>query len=211
MVPASSLESFTLQSDGELTTTMDYWRIISSTLPPYTVAFQAYPLPVSTLPIATDSIGMLDNRHFSWLRPPAAGRYALSFHTRQLSGTNNPYYDDVGDADGYILTNTMTRSVILTITEDMIVDVEEGVPEEQSMQLFPNPAHSVCYLDGIKASEPVLLSITDLQGRLIHKQWYTEIDSATPIAFSVATWPSGIYFVAVQPSRGKIVSKLVVD
>ncbi|MEL7247952.1 MAG: T9SS type A sorting domain-containing protein [Bacteroidota bacterium] len=209
MFPATSLESFTLQPDGEIIKALDYWRITDPTLPPYTVDFQVYPLTGATLPAATDRIGVLDNRNFSWLRPPAASRYALSFHTRQLFNTNNPYYDNVVDANRQLLINTLTRSVILDITEDMIVDVPSIAEEMDQAIVFPNPTSAKVQ---IATSSPITsnVSIFDATGRYLTKLVLSPVSGQmNTYGINLSTYPAGAYFLSWQSSSRVITKKII--
>ena len=75
--------------------------------------------------------------------------------------------------------------------------------DEQSFQLYPNPASHWVVLSLGGQTKDVLLVVTDMMGHTMLSQQVNTHE----IRFSTAAWPSGTYFVNVN---GKVAKMAVV-
>ncbi|GAB5553769.1 MAG: hypothetical protein Sapg2KO_33600 [Saprospiraceae bacterium] len=75
------------------------------------------------------------------------------------------------------------------------------------MEIFPNPAHEVLYLDGTTTQESTL-DFIDMSGRLVKKLRLPAFDGA--IELSTAGLPSGMLIMDWQTSEGRGVSRVLI-
>lgn len=62
-------------------------------------------------------------------------------------------------------------------------------------EIYPNPAQEIVYLRSEYLQDDAIVSITDLQGRVIFESRYSEIKSS---GISLANFVSGVYFIRVE-------------
>lgn len=138
LIPLGGVENFLLLEDGSIIKPFSLYSFVGSPPAASISTLLPYPIEGSTLPEATDSLRFLYNYLFIWDRPIASGKYGFRFHNRQMSNTNNPIYVDLVTEEGHILTNTLTRLIILEVTEDMIVNSFNHSLEQE---LNPTKSH----------------------------------------------------------------------
>ena len=73
--------------------------------------------------------------------------------------------------------------------------------------MFPNPASHQVHLTFNQAEQPVSLSVTDMNGRLMSKSLYTTMTSTD---INLDEMPNGLYFVTAQQGGSVYTAHLVV-
>lgn len=101
--------------------------------------------------------------------------------------------------DGYV--EVIDQDVLVPVTM-MSTTTSISSRNSQSISIFPNPASSVFSVHADTDIENVI--ITDLTGRLVHKQ-LTETSS---VQLSIQELPSGLYLVGIVTKNGMTIKKL---
>jgi hypothetical protein len=75
------------------------------------------------------------------------------------------------------------------------------------IKVFPNPAHNVIYVDGLRPQ--VGITLTDVSGRVLRQ--YITPSGVTRAELDVRDLPGGTYFVELKAGDGKSVKKVVIN
>ncbi|MBL0328458.1 MAG: T9SS type A sorting domain-containing protein [Bacteroidetes bacterium] len=74
-----------------------------------------------------------------------------------------------------------------------------------SLKVFPNPAKDIVMVDfvasGINLSDNSLLVITDVSGKIIHRE---KLNQQQTIAINTSTFSNGLYFVSIKTKEGLV-------
>lgn len=76
-------------------------------------------------------------------------------------------------------------------------------PEEEDIQIFPNPSHSLITITGISESEKTVVMLRDITGRLIRQVQLSDNQE------DISDFPTGVYLLSVLTGNKKITKRLV--
>jgi hypothetical protein len=88
------------------------------------------------------------------------------------------------------------------IAEDAITGAATVMPPS-SISLYPNPATDYILIKGIAAGT---VTISDLSGRMVHRQTISSEDETIP----VSSWMKGMYFITIQKGRETFKEKVLI-
>ncbi|MEI6815794.1 MAG: T9SS type A sorting domain-containing protein [Bacteroidota bacterium] len=133
-----------------------------------------------------------------------AGQYSGAYNdTLTVSNitlsNNNQYFRCIAITNGCPYDTSI--SALLTTT----TGVDEINPNNNSFEIYPNPASTVLNIHQHNPSNNQQLIITDILGNKVYKEALTGIDNTLPIS----TWSAGIYFYEVKSEKESVRGKFI--
>lgn len=120
---------------------------------------------------------------------------ATGFYTVKLAIVND-FGSDVVTKNSYINVS--------------VTGAVSSVSEEEMMQLFPNPASTDGYVtvsSELLADQNAAISITDMQGRVVHQQ--SDIRSSQ-VQIPLSGFRSGFYFIEIRSEKAMVARKFAI-
>jgi hypothetical protein len=120
-----------------------------------------------------------------------------------------PTIADIND-DGYLdaIIGVSTGGVSLYLGQDPnTVGVDEAIVSAD-INLFPNPANELVYINNTKAkaNEKWNLTLCDLAGRVLISESYT----GQVHQFNISSLPKGMYLLNLNSKMGRAIKRLMV-
>lgn len=128
----------------------------------------------------------------------------LSTGIKQNGGTTlyfavSPYFQ--GQIGTYLLDMKITRTSTASIDESDLT---------KTVNIYPNPTNGEVYVHFQSTNEIIGdINLLNIQGQLISKIPHSKKEEE--VSFSMAQYPSGVYFVQIQLANGSITKKLILN
>ncbi|MCB9233924.1 MAG: T9SS type A sorting domain-containing protein [Bacteroidia bacterium] len=127
-----------------------------------------------------------------------------------ISGETNDYF---------VPTATGTYSVVVTdvngcstqsiqILVVLLTGLEGGL--EQGLKVYPVPASEELYVD-MQLNQAAILTLMDLQGKVVFCQPVSPSQSRTPFRLDVRTYSAGLYLLEIQSDQEVVRRKIVIE
>lgn len=105
--------------------------------------------------------------------------------------------------------NHVISNVSLCSSAQIPTSVDEQANNEDvksQLTIYPNPAQTSFRVQGLQTTEPVIVTISDMQGRIYRKQAVESLENYT---FLTESYPTGMYIVSIETIDGKRISSLL--
>lgn len=105
--------------------------------------------------------------------------------------------------------NHIISNVSLCSSAQIPTSVDEQANHEDvksQLTIYPNPAQTSFRVQGLQTTEPVIVTISDMQGRIYRKQ---AVESLGNYTFLTESYPTGMYIVSIETIDGKRMSSLL--
>lgn len=89
----------------------------------------------------------------------------------------------------------------LTVTDTTNIGIQENM--ESAIRCFPNPTQHHVTISGLSGHERITLY--DMSGRVIR----SFLNDKQTVQIEMETYADGIYFVAIESDKGKVVKRIV--
>ncbi len=99
-------------------------------------------------------------------------------------------------------TNSIGQGVINSSTSNIVTSIRETDVTKLKMNIYPNPASDLVYIDVIESKIPAIqLSIYDIGGKQINSETYTA--SNNHIGINTQNWQKGTYIIIITDIKGQ--------
>jgi hypothetical protein len=146
--------------------------------------------PISSTGIITQSSTPTQNQVFR-----------CSFYPSNFTGFVNQTLTPFG-----IIENTNSNTTICAES----LGINEGVTNNNSVQIYPNPANQIIHIE-LDKNKPILsqIEIFDYLGRTMYKN--TEMIIQNKYAINISEYPRGLYLIILKSSDGFISKKIIIE
>ncbi|MFZ4634618.1 MAG: T9SS type A sorting domain-containing protein [Saprospiraceae bacterium] len=133
-----------------------------------------------------------------------------SYQINQVHSVN----DQAFYLSGYYSKLSQDNMMIVKIRTDETVSSKELVliNNDQRIRIFPNPVKGdkvqISYERDVE-KEPLLIQLTDMQGRLMYRQWMSFDDATQELA--LPDMPNGVYMMSCKGRHRCTIGKLVIQ
>lgn len=130
----------------------------------------------------------------------------------QTNATDCNTYEDIvftGTGTVTMIKSSLTRFGAFSLVRQVpsnIDDFEENI----LATVYPNPANDVLMIEMPTVKSPVMLEISDIQGRKLIAQSYEASSFVAPVPVDVKSLPVGTYVLQLSSKEGRSVSKFVI-
>jgi hypothetical protein len=107
-----------------------------------------------------------------------------------------------------LLLDATTGEIVNAKQVELVVGIAEGT-EAINMNVYPNPASDVVNV-AFEATGDYTITITDMAGRVVSTEAYSNLSGAQNIALPVANLMSGNYLVSVATEGASYTQTLVI-
>ena len=134
-------------------------------------------------------------------RPNPSMNWGLyPYYTKNMQANNN-------DKRGIITIDSLQLGEYVFAMMDYASGIQNYSTSSvvNSLKVFPNPAKDIVMVDfvasGINLSDNSLLVITDVSGKIIHRE---KLNQQQTIAINTSTFSNGLYFVSIKTKEGLV-------
>ncbi len=134
-------------------------------------------------------------------RPSAAFNWSVyPYYTRNMQANNN-------DKRGIMTIDSLQLGEYVLAMKDYASGIQTlSAVENNGLKVFPNPAKDKLTIElfssGIKISDNTLLVITDVSGKIVHKE---KVNQQNTLTVNTAPFANGMYFVSLRTKEGSLV------
>ncbi|MBL0015843.1 MAG: T9SS type A sorting domain-containing protein [Bacteroidetes bacterium] len=160
----------------------------------------------------TSSVNMMD-ASFTDNSTGSNLAYAWNFGDGNTSTTAAPTHTYAANGT-YIVTLTVSNACGSSMSTDTVVINFIGIanPSNMDVNVYPNPAHDrVMVATALTEIQDLRVSIVSLMGQVMVEQQFTAVNGSFRQALDLNTLAAGVYFLQVEGTAGKHVTRLVVE
>jgi hypothetical protein len=139
--------------------------------------------------------------------------YAWNFGDGNTATTAAPTHTYAANGT-YIVTLTVSNACGTSMSTDTVVINFIGIanPSNMDVNVYPNPAHDrVMVATDLTEIQDLRVAIVSLMGQVMVEAQFTNVNGSFRQALDLNTLAAGVYFLQVEGTAGKHVTRLVVE
>lgn len=161
----------------------------------------------------TSSVNMMDATFTNNSTGSGTVTYAWNFGDGNTSTQMSPVHTYAANGT-YTVTLTVSNECgTSTITDTVVINfVGIANPSNMDVKVFPNPAHDrVIIATDLGEIQDLRVSVVSMMGQVMVDQQFTGVNGSFRQALDLNALAAGVYFVHVEGTAGKHVTRLVVE
>ncbi|MEY3444078.1 MAG: hypothetical protein RLZZ519_2359 [Bacteroidota bacterium] len=139
--------------------------------------------------------------------------YAWNFGDGNNSTQSAPTHTYTANG-AYVVTLTASNACGTSIVTDTVVINFIGIanPSNMDVNVFPNPAHDrVIVTTDLSEIQDLRVAVISLTGQVMVEQQFTDVNGSFRQTLDLNTLAAGVYFLQVEGTAGRHVTRLVVE